>query len=189
MSTWKLISKVKRRMRKPMHLHHHSSLFSSKELQSILDYCKSLELIEGAVLVKGQDTVDHNKRNTKIAWVHQNPETSWIFKRVSRLWQLEPISMLQAFQYSLYTVGGHYEWHRDIGARDEIVSDRVISGTLQLSEPTEYQGGLLEIENSFGKHSVEKEFGMFTSFPAGWRHRVTPVTHGVRKTLVMWGLR
>jgi len=30
---------------------------------------------------------------------------------------------------------------------------------------------------------------MVTSFPAGWRHRVTPVTHGIRKTLVMWGLR
>ena len=69
------------------------------------------------------------------------------------------------------------------------MSDRVISGILQLSEPTDYKGGLLEIEGIFGSHTTEKERGMVTSFPAGWRHRVTPVTHGIRKTLVMWGLR
>ena len=109
--------------------------------------------------------------------------------KMAKLWLLEPISMLQSFQYSVYDVGGHYDWHRDIGANDEIVSDRVISGILQLSEPTDYKGGLLEIEGIFGSHTTEKERGMVTSFPAGWRHRVTPVTHGIRKTLVMWGLR
>ena len=170
-------------------LHHNYGVFSTEELEEINNLGSSLELKEAAVLVNGKDSIEHKKRNTKIAWVHNISSTAWIFKRMSKLWQLEPISMLQAFQYSVYTVGCHYKWHRDVGAVDEIVSDRVISGVLQLSEPTDYQGGLLEVENHFGQHTVEKEYGMLTSFPAGWRHRVTPVTHGIRKTLVMWGLR
>ena len=172
-----------------MSLRHHSGLYTPEDLDKITELGDSLDLIEGAVLVDGKDAVEHKKRNTKIAWVHHTHETAWIFIKMAKLWELEPISMLQSFQYSLYNVGGHYDWHRDLGANDEIVSNRVISGVLQLSEPTDYQGGLLEVENHFGQHTIEKEFGMITSFPAGWRHRVTPVTHGVRKTLVMWGLR
>jgi len=176
-------------MGKKVALHHNYGVFSTEELEEINRLSDSLKLKEGAVLVKGRDAVEHKKRNTKIAWVHHTDETAWIFKRMAKLWQLAPISMLQSFQYSVYHVGGHYDWHRDIGANDEIVSNRVISGVLQLSEPTDYKGGLLEVKNHFGQHTIEKEFGMITSFPAGWRHRVTPVTHGIRKTLVMWGLR
>ena len=172
-----------------MSLRHRSGLYTPEDLDKITELGDSLDLIEGAVLVKGKDAVEHKKRNTKIAWVHHTNETAWIFIKMAKLWELQPISMLQSFQYSVYNVGGHYDWHRDLGANDEIVSNRVISGVLQLSEPTDYQGGLLEVENHFGQHTVEKEFGMITTFPAGWRHRVTPVTHGVRKTLVMWGLR
>ena len=170
-------------------LHHNYGVFSTEELKEINKLGDSLELKEGAVLVNGEDSVEHKKRNTKIAWVHNISNTAWIFRRMSKLWQLEPISMLQAFQYSVYNVNGHYDWHRDVGSNNDIVSDRVISGVLQLSEPTEYKGGQLEVENHYGQHTIEKEFGMITSFPAGWRHRVTPVTHGIRKTLVMWGLR
>jgi len=176
-------------MGKIVTLHHNYGVFSTEELEEINRLGDSLNLVEGAVLVKGKDSVEHKKRNTKIAWVHHTQNTAWIFKRMAKLWTLAPISMLQSFQYSVYNVGGHYDWHRDLGANDEIVSNRVISGVLQLSEPTDYKGGLLEVENHFGQHTVEKEFGMITTFPAGWRHRVTPVTHGVRKTLVMWGLR
>ena len=176
-------------MRSPMQLHHHLGLYSPEELDKIIEIGDSLDLEEGAVLVKGKDSVEHKKRNTKIAWVHHTHDTSWIFMKMAKLWTLEPISMLQSFQYSVYHVGGHYDWHRDLGTGGDIVSDRVISGILQLSEPTDYQGGLLEIEGIFGSHTTEKERGMVTSFPAGWRHRVTPVTHGIRKTLVMWGLR
>ena len=126
-----------------MSLRHHSGLYTPEDLDKITELGDSLDLIEGAVLVKGKDAVEHKKRNTKIAWVHHTHETAWIFIKMAKLWELEPISMLQSFQYSLYNVGGHYDWHRDLGANDEIVSNRVISGVLQLSEPTDYQGGLL----------------------------------------------
>ena len=172
-----------------MSLRHHSGLYTPEDLDKITEIGDSLDLIEGAVLVDGKDAVEHKKRNTKIAWVHHTHDTAWIFIKMAKLWELEPISMLQSFQYSVYHVGGHYDWHRDLGANDKIVSNRVISGVLQLSEPTDYTGGLLEVENHFGPHTIEKERGMVTSFTAGWRHRVTPVTRGVRKTLVMWGLR
>ena len=153
-------------MGKKVALHHNYGVFSTEELEEINKLGDSLNLVEGAVLVKGKDSVEHKKRNTKIAWVHHTQDTAWIFKRMAKLWTLEPISMLQSFQYSVYNVGGHYDWHRDLGANDEIVSNRVISGVLQLSEPTDYKGGLLEVENIFGNHTIEKERGMITTFPA-----------------------
>jgi PKHD-type hydroxylase len=100
-------------------------------------------------------------------------------------------------QYSVYHPQGHYKWHRDIGTEDNISSQRVVAATLQLSEPEDYMGGLLEVQKPFIRLnqkgydiiSVEKERGMVSIFPAGWKHRVTPVTKGIRKTLVMWGLK
>ena len=50
-------------MRSPMQLHHHLGLYSPEELDKIIELGDSLDLVEGAVLVKGQDSVEH-KRET-----------------------------------------------------------------------------------------------------------------------------
>ena len=36
---------------------------------------------------------------------------------------------------------------------------------------------------------VIKKKGMVTSFPVDTLHKVTPVISGIRKTLIMWGLK
>ena len=100
--------------------------------------------------------------------------------------------MMQAFQFSVYQNGGHYRWHRDIGndkKENSVVNNRVLSGVLQLTSPKDYSGGQLKIDTGDHITKVRKEYGMLTVFPAGWRHKVDPVKKGVRRTLVMWGLK
>ena len=163
--------------------------FSEEELQEIHKAGEKNELFQAMVELKGKEVVNHKKRKTSISWIQPEAENLWLFSKATKLLQTAPINTLQAFQYSVYYGGGHYKWHRDIGNEGDVVSNRVISAVLQLSNPEDYKGGDLKIDTENGIVTAPKEYGLTTVFPAGWRHTVRPVTSGVRKTLVMWGLK
>lgn len=169
---------------------HYSGVFSSEELDRIIELEPDLEFTEGMV---GKDNttnvVDHKKRITDIAWVHPNNNTIWMFTKSAQAFCGSPISQLQSMQYSIYRVGGHYKWHRDIGHQDNIANERIVTGVLQLNDPKEYTGGELMVDEGHSKTTVMKERGLLSVFPAGWRHKVNPVKTGIRKTLIMWGLK
>ena len=77
---------------------------------------------------------------------------------------------------------GHYDWHFDYGAA---FSNRKISFSIQLSDPSEYEGGMLEIANMPPNEETRKK-GTIILFPSYVRHRVTPVTRGTRYCIVGW---
>ena len=58
---------------------------------------------------------------------------------------------------------------------------------LSLSEPSEFEGGLLQvkIDNDEPK-TLELKKGRAWFFPSYVLHRVTPVTKGIRKSVVIW---
>ena len=171
-----------------VHIKHDLDSFSTKEVDSIVEYGDSLILEEGRVK---DERVDHSIRNSKIAWIHPKKETLWLFSKAIKVFQSSlPFSTLQSMQYSLYygTDKSHYTWHRDIGGNDPIQKARINVAVLQLSSPSEYKGGVLQIKHEDTIIDVMKTKGMVTTFPIQLEHRVTPVTSGVRKTLIMWGL-
>ncbi|WKE64122.1 Fe2+-dependent dioxygenase [Gallaecimonas kandeliae] len=61
-----------------------------------------------------------------------------------------------------------------------------LSATLFLTEPEEYEGGELVVEDSYGSHSVKLPAGSLVLYPATSLHRVTPVTRGARVSAFMW---
>lgn len=61
-----------------------------------------------------------------------------------------------------------------------------VSTTLFLSDPDEYDGGDLVIEDLFGTHSVKLPAGHMVVYPASSLHRVTPVTRGCRWASFFW---
>lgn len=61
-----------------------------------------------------------------------------------------------------------------------------LSATLFLSEPLEYDGGELVIEDTFGSQSVKLAAGDLILYPASSVHRVEPVTRGCRLAAFFW---
>jgi PKHD-type hydroxylase len=61
-----------------------------------------------------------------------------------------------------------------------------LSATLFLSEPSEYDGGELVIEDPFGSQSVKLAAGDLILYPASSVHRVEPVTRGCRLAAFFW---
>ena len=93
---------------------------------------------------------------------------------------------MDGIQYSeYYEDGGHYDWHLD-SMGDGIDLQRKLSMTVQLSDPSEYEGGNLELFLGTSPTVVDKEKSLGIIFPSFRLHRVTPVTSGIRKSLVLW---
>jgi PKHD-type hydroxylase len=61
-----------------------------------------------------------------------------------------------------------------------------LSATLFLSEPEEYDGGELVIEDTFGSQSIKLAAGDLILYPASSVHRVEPVTRGCRLASFFW---
>ena len=61
-----------------------------------------------------------------------------------------------------------------------------VSATLFLTNPAEYDGGELEVEDTYGRHSVKLNAGDMVVYPATTLHQVAPITRGVRTSCFFW---
>jgi PKHD-type hydroxylase len=61
-----------------------------------------------------------------------------------------------------------------------------ISATLFLCSPSEYDGGELLVEDTYGVQGIKLEAGSLVLYPATSVHRVEPITRGVRLASFFW---
>lgn len=61
-----------------------------------------------------------------------------------------------------------------------------VSATLFLSPASSYDGGELQIDDTYGSHSVKLEAGDMVIYPSTSLHQVTPITRGVRTACFFW---
>jgi PKHD-type hydroxylase len=61
-----------------------------------------------------------------------------------------------------------------------------LSATLFLTDPADYDGGELVVEDTFGTHQVKLPAGDLILYSATSRHHVTPVTRGSRWSSFFW---
>ena len=91
------------------------------------------------------------------------------------------------FQLIKYDIGGHYHWHCDYGLTLKKGIDRKLSITIQLTEPSEYDGGMLQLINYSNRNIlVPGHLGTVIVFDSKLPHKVLPVTRGKRISLVGW---
>lgn len=92
--------------------------------------------------------------------------------------------------FNLYQDGGHYGTHSDAALmrlpETNLTIRSDLSATLFLSNPDEYEGGELLIEESFGAQEVKLEAGDMVLYPSSSLHQVTPVTRGQRICAITW---
>jgi len=92
--------------------------------------------------------------------------------------------------FNRYVEGMHFGTHVDgavrriPGSGHKIRTD--LSATLFLEPPESYEGGELVIENDFGRETVKLAAGDMIVYTSTSRHRVEPVTRGVRVACVFW---
>lgn len=92
--------------------------------------------------------------------------------------------------FNRYAKGMAFGPHVDGGIRlhphtgEKLRTD--LSMTIFLSDPNSYEGGELEIEDTYGKHLVKMPAGDMVLYPSSSLHQVLPVTKGVRQACFTW---
>ena len=92
--------------------------------------------------------------------------------------------------FNRYAGGQQFANHIDNAVRQlrgtdfRIRSD--LSATLFLTEPEDYDGGELSVEDTFGVQRVKLPAGDMVLYPASSLHHVTPVTRGTRVSSFFW---
>jgi PKHD-type hydroxylase len=90
--------------------------------------------------------------------------------------------------FNRYDAGMGFDTHVDNAIRfaGPVRFRTDVSATLFLSDPAEYDGGDLIIEDSYGEHAVKLAAGDMIVYPATSLHRVAPVTRGSRWAAFFW---
>jgi PKHD-type hydroxylase len=92
--------------------------------------------------------------------------------------------------FNRYEGGMHFGTHVDgavrlvPGSAAKLRTD--ISATLFLTDPADYDGGELVVEDTHGTHTAKLSAGHMIVYPADSRHRVLPVTRGTRIGCFFW---
>ncbi len=84
------------------------------------------------------------------------------------------------------TFGAHIDGGLRIDPRTGGKLRTDLSATLFLSDPADYDGGELEIVDTYGTHSVKLKAGDLVLYPSTSLHQVTPVTRGERLASFFW---
>jgi|TARA_R110000851_G_scaffold37003_1_gene95889 PKHD-type hydroxylase len=173
--------------------HHYlfSPLFSEEECDKIIAIGERLEK-ENATITHKNSSYE-NTRNSQVSWMPLARETKWIYEWIwasvenTNHWKLDIRGFYETLQYTVYdSTDGvtKYDWHTDTGPGN---NHRKISLSIQLSNSDEYSGGEFELERGgiLNTPNYLKK-GHTIMFPSLLRHRVLPITSGIRKSLVVW---
>jgi len=168
-------------------------LFTPEQCQKIIDAGRRQKPQQAQVGInKPGGGVDTKKRTTTISWLpfdEMRPMyedlNNFIQKANRNHFGFEDIQITEQAQFTEYPEGGFYDWHidTDINMQHE-PPVRKISMTLLLSPENQFEGGDLELMSPGKKTKLTQ--GNAITFASFLNHRVTPVTQGVRQSLVMW---
>jgi PKHD-type hydroxylase len=169
---------------------------STKIVDSIIQECECYDPAPGQTGFDGRGSND--TRNSTVRWIDKNDKNSkfiadliWDYGQEANCKAFGfDIDFLNEIQYTVYDSKhkDHYAWHADTFWANPTAYDRKLSIVIQLSDPSEYSGGFFELSSEYEQPSPIslRKKGTVLVFPSFLSHRVTPVTSGVRKSLVSW---
>lgn len=92
--------------------------------------------------------------------------------------------------FNRYREGDGFKAHVDNSIRRNVQTGANLradlSATLFLSEPDDYEGGELLVEDSFGVHQVKLQAGDLILYPSSSLHQVSAITRGERVAAFFW---
>jgi len=166
--------------------------FTEQELDWLQQKAKEATQ-EGQIGTGNGGGVNQDIRRSELHWLAKSEETQWVFEKLSHVvskinadyFGFELTGFGEALQLTNYHESnqGTYKWHQDFGGNG---ISRKLSIVLQLSDPSEYEGGELQLLTTGKPISIQKKRGLIVAFPSWTLHQVTPVIRGTRQTLVTW---
>ena len=133
-------------------------------------------------------------RRSQVSWLDKTQDTAWVFEKLAHIasslnaqhYRFDLAGFGEALQLTNYDQSEHgmYGWHLDYGGNG--TPSRKLSMVLQLTDPSQYEGGTLQLMTSGEPITVRKQRGLVVVFPSYVLHQVTPVTNGNRQSLVSW---
>lgn len=172
---------------------HIPALFALGEAARICEALAETEWADGRLTAGYQSAkAKHNL---------QLPEEHPLAREISaavleRLWA-NPVFLSAALPHKVfpplincYQQGGSFDFHIDNAVRqprgggERLRTD--LSSTVFFSDPASYEGGELEIQDTFGNQAVKLAAGDMVLYPGTSVHRVRPVTRGTRFAAFFW---
>jgi PKHD-type hydroxylase len=160
---------------------------------------KCREAMQGAAWVDGRATAGHQSKQVKhnLQLPEGGPEHRELGEMIIRALQRCPLFISAVLPHTVfpplfnrYEGGMAFGLHVDNAIRqsyDGAVRIRTdVSATLFLSDPDEYDGGELTVEDTYGSHSVKLPAGDLVVYPADSRHEVAPIIRGTRLASFFW---
>jgi len=168
---------------------------NQEELQKISEYFTEMNLEAAATRSEqGQKSVGAAYRSSRVGWIPKTQQYQWLYEKLGelvneanqQLWNFDLFGMAEPIQLTEYHADeeGHYDWHTDVGAGK--TSLRKISITIQISPPEDYEGGALQFMSRRKPQNARKIAGAAYVFPSYLLHRISPVTEGIRRSIVVW---
>lgn len=165
------------------------NVLRAPELQQLRTELARAEFVDGAATAGSQARMV--KRNLQLP--SDSPVAVELGRLVATALQRNSVFAAAAFPrrsstplFSRYEAGMTYGNHVDnaLLGRQRLRTD--VAVTLFLSDPADYDGGELVIQDSYGVHAVKPPAGNMVVYPASSLHRVEPVTRGCRDAAVCW---
>jgi len=177
-------------------------------LDEVEEEAKNTQTEHGSIGFDDEQKHDISIRNCSVKWLHSFN----LRQKINDLFWLTNIENFginiqsaMEMQYTVYNGnnnnGEYYHWHADSGLLNRGSYVRKLTWITLLTDSSEFEGGKLQIQSddltnpetkheTFLHHTIPEErfskAGDTIIFPSIKRHRVTPVTSGIRKTLVSW---
>jgi len=183
----------------PQQYYWFKQALTKEEVEKVFELVSPLAEEGGGIGGNKHQTMNGKVRTSTIKWIPKTKKYYWIYERLmglateanNALWRFDLHSADEQIQYTEYhaTEEGHYNWHQDIldGPQG---SRRKVSITIQLSNTDEYKEGdlLISTGGSDMNRSIKcpRGSGVGVLFPSYMMHKVSRVTEGTRKSLVLW---
>lgn len=164
------------------------NVFTNEECEKIIKIANDKGLIEGETKIK-----KNNVRLSQICWLSSSDDLIWAYEKITstvinlneQYFKFHIFGFNEALQFTNYKApGGKYGKHIDKLFNSAV---RKLSLSIQLTNPTKYEGGeLILYESDSHGEIMKKEQGTLILFPSYLMHEVKPVTKGERNSLVGW---
>lgn len=174
-------------------IHHIPNVLSKEQVQYFRDEMDKVEWVNGKVTAGTLSATV--KQNQQLAEDH--PLTHHLSTLILESLGQHPLFLSAAIPldiipplFNRYEQNEAFGFHVDNsirrirGSNDRLRTD--LSCTVFLSEPEEYEGGELVVEDTYGYHEVKLPAGDMILYPSTSVHEVTAITSGCRIASFFW---